>query len=342
VSPFFIKTSILPPTAENLDLVSKWLREGNVAAIPTETVYGLAANALDIGAVQQVFAIKNRPFYDPLIVHVPDAEALSQWTEIDEELRKTIHSLVEAFSPGPLTYVLPKKSWVPDILTSGHETVALRIPQHPVFQEILCRSRCALAAPSANPFGYVSPTSASHVLQSLGGKLRYILDGGDCEIGLESTIVAISHECIRILRPGKITCEAIQAILPKKIVEDYRHKNQGNAPSSLAPGMLPQHYSPKTPLYLFFDEREWLAPEKNVARVFLSKKSHKNFHKDDFFLSEDGDLAVAGRHLFALLRELDCISSYKKIYCQCPPSDGFGMAIADRLRRAAASSDRGQ
>jgi L-threonylcarbamoyladenylate synthase len=249
--------------------------------------------------------------------------------------------LVKAFSPGPLTYVLPKKSWVPDIVTSGHATVALRIPQHPVFQEILRRSGCAIAAPSANPFGYISPTSASHVLQSLEGKLRYILDGGDCEIGLESTIIAISHECIRILRPGKITCEDIQAVWPKKIVEDYNSKNQDNSPQPLAPGMLQRHYSPRTPLYLFSQKSELpLAMEKNVARVFLSQKDHQDFCENDFFLSCDGNLAFVAKRLFALLRELDGSHAYKKIYCQCPPSDGWGIAIADRLRRAAASSDR--
>jgi L-threonylcarbamoyladenylate synthase len=343
VSPTSIKTSILPPTVENLDLIATWLREGNVAAIPTETVYGLAANALDIAAVRQIFAIKNRPFYDPLIVHVPDAETLFQWTEIDEELRKTVHSLLEAFSPGPLTYVLPKKSWVPDIVTSGHATVALRIPRHPVFQEILCRSGCAIAAPSANPFGYISPTSASHVFQSLGGKLRYILDGGDCEIGLESTIIDISHEHIRILRPGKITGEAIQAVWPKKIfLENYSSKNQDNFRPPLTPGMLQRHYSPRTPLYLFSQKSELpLAMERNVARVLLSQEGHQGFRENDFFLSRDGNLALVAKRLFALLRELDDSHAYKKIYCQCPPLDGLGAAIADRLRRAAASSDGG-
>jgi L-threonylcarbamoyladenylate synthase len=305
-------------------------------ALPTETVYGLAADALNIRAIRQIFEIKKRPFYDPLIVHVTCLKRLLELVELDAELLSTVSALVEAFLPGPLTYVLPKKSWVPDLVTSGQITVAVRIPQHPLFQEVMIRSKCFIAAPSANPFGYISPTSASHVSQSLGGQLRYILDGGDCQVGVESTIIDLSRPTLRILRPGKITREEIQSVLPRKEIEYYTAQIHDNPVQPSAPGLLRQHYSPKTPLYLFSEVNELpLATSRNIARVFLSRGSSIDGGPDDFFLSEDGNLEVIARQLFALLRTLDHSHRYEKIYCQCPSPEGLGVAIADRLRRAA-------
>lgn len=309
-------------------------------ALPTETVYGLAADALNVRAIRQIFEIKKRPFYDPLIVHVTCLEKLLELVELDTKLLSTVSTLVEAFSPGPLTYVLPKKSWIPDLVTSGQTTVAVRIPQHPLFQEVMLRSRCFIAAPSANPFGYISPTSASHVLQSLDGQLRHILDGGDCPIGVESTIIDLSQSKLCLLRPGKITREEIQPLLPDQEIEDYVAIAYDGPTKLPAPGLPQQHYSPKTPLYLFSKKSELpLAMAENVARVFLSKRDPADGGPDDFFLSEDGNLEVVARQLFALLRTLDHSHRYEKIYCQCPLPEGLGMAIADRLRRAAYLKD---
>jgi L-threonylcarbamoyladenylate synthase len=307
-------------------------------ALPTETVYGLAADALNVKAILQIFKIKKRPFYDPLIVHVPCPKKLLELVELDTELLSTLSALTEAFSPGPLTYVLPKKFWIPDLVTSGQTSVAIRIPQHPLFQEVMIRSKCFIAAPSANPFGYISPTSASHVLQSLGGQLRYILDGGDCQIGIESTIIDLSRPKIRILRPGKITCEDIQAVLPHREIENYAANTHDDPIKPAAPGLLRQHYSPKTPLYLFSKESE-LPPktEEKIAKIFLSRMDHSDCGQDDFFLSEDGNLEIVAKQLFALLSILDHSHRYEKIYCQYPPTTGLGIAIYDRLRRAAMS-----
>jgi L-threonylcarbamoyladenylate synthase len=342
VSSGTIETAILSPTQENLDWLADWIRKGGVAALPTETVYGLAADALNTGALRQIFEIKRRPLYDPLIVHVENGEKLLEWAEINEDLRRTVLTLIERFSPGPLTYVLPKKSWVPELLTAGRPTLALRIPAHPLFREILRRSSLALAAPSANPFGYLSPTLARHVRESLGGKLHYILDGGDCTVGLESTILDLSRSPMRILRPGKITREEIQSVLPDKEIAGYIHEELDDTVSPMAPGMLRRHYSPRTPLCLFFKMEELpLAKEENVARVFLSRKDREEVLGNDFFLSEEGDGMQVAKRLFSLLRELDTSHSYEKIYCQCPPSHGLGTAIADRLCRAAGLPKKG-
>jgi L-threonylcarbamoyladenylate synthase len=352
-----IETAILSPTQENLDRLSDWIRQGGVAALPTETVYGLVADASNTGALRQVFEIKGRPLSNPLIVHVENGEKLLEWAELTGDLRRTVLTLVEKFSPGPLSYVLPKKFWVPELLTAGRPTLALRIPAHPLFREILRRSKCALAAPSANPFGYLSPTSARHVQESLGGKLRYVLDGGECPIGLESTILDLSRSPMRLLRPGKISLEEIQSVLPDKEIllpEEERalaneeialaeKERAGHIPGEAdefaspgAPGGPRRHYSLRTPLHLFFKTEELLlAKEEKVARVFLSRKDREEVFRNDFFLSEEGDGAQMAQRLFGLLWELDTSRSYEKIYCQCPPSHGLGAAIANRLRRAA-------
>jgi len=334
-----VETSVLAPTEESLDLVASWIRQGGVAALPTETVYGLAADALHAEAVRSIFEIKGRPSTRPLIVHVEDVEQLLEWAEVDGRQRSLVHTLAEKFSPGPLSYVLPKNARVPDIVTAGRPTVALRIPNHPVFRAVLRRSGCAIAAPSANPSGDLSPTSAAHVLQSLGGKLRYILDGGDCPVGLESTLLDLSRSPLCLLRPGKISLEEIQAVLPAERVENCAQESDHAAEKIPVPGTSCRHYRPGTPLYLFSQEKDLaLATEKNRARVFLSPKEVRQRREGDFFLSGDGDLAVVARRLFAVLREVDRSCSYEEIYCQCPAAEGPGAAIADRLRRAATSS----
>ncbi|RME66813.1 MAG: threonylcarbamoyl-AMP synthase, partial [Verrucomicrobia bacterium] len=259
----------------DLAFLSEVLRQGGLVAVPTETVYGLAANALDAEACRKIFEVKGRPAHDPFIVHVSDlaaARAIARLNPLAERL-------AEQFWPGPLTLVLPKAPAIPDIVTSGRPTVAVRVPGHPLFRRLLATCALPLAAPSANPFGYVSPTTAAHVLEGLGERIGHILDGGPATIGVESTIIDVRDESAPvILRPGGISRENLELAtdLPFRI---YRRGNAAASPSApsaapegeLAPGMLDKHYSPRTRLHLAeapFPSPADLPPAERAARVY--------------------------------------------------------------------------
>jgi L-threonylcarbamoyladenylate synthase len=319
----------LPPylTAQLADLqrAAELLRQGECVALPTETVYGLAADALNEKAVAKIFTIKGRPLVDPLIVHVLDLAALATIAEPDERLSK-----IASCWPGPLTVVLRRKSHVPDLVTAGQNTVAVRLPSHPLFREVLQRSGCPLAAPSANPFGYISPTQAGHVRSSLAERCPWIVDGGPCEHGLESTILDLSQSGrIRLLRPGPITMEMLQAKLGSIEVLQRAGSEQQ---AQLAPGMLERHYSPRTAVKLFSPGTQPQA-EAGAAVVFLQRPATVLPHV--FYLAEQGGVASAAPHLFALLRQLD-ERGYSKIYVELASPEGLGLAYNDRLTRAAA------
>jgi L-threonylcarbamoyladenylate synthase len=332
---------ILEATPESIREVAGVLLAGEVAALPTETVYGLAAVIGDDSALRKIFQVKGRPFYDPLIIHVLDLSGLLDLVEVSSALLGKLRRLCDAFCPGPLTFILRKRKAVSDIITAGKRTVAIRIPSHPVFREILRRTG-PLAAPSANPFGYVSPTSAEHVRTSMGEKISHILDGGPCEIGVESTILDLSAKHFTILRPGAIAAEMIGEVLGEGI--EPSRTMISTDPS--APGMLRQHYSPRTKLRLF---RESVGEillnfgedfKKNVAIVYLSRNhvpplGEGKRAEDIFWLSEGGDWNEVARNVFALLRRLDGMQ-FDLICCQVPGKIGVGAAINDRLSRAAA------
>jgi L-threonylcarbamoyladenylate synthase len=302
----------------------------------------LAAIISDDTALRKIFEIKARPLLDPLIVHVLNLPSLRDLVDVDRECFDRVQLLADAFCPGPLTFVLKKKKNVSDIISAGKRTVAIRMPAHPIFREVLRRSG-PLAAPSANPFGYVSPTCAEHVRTSIGDKISYILDGGPCEVGVESTILDLSGKRFLILRPGAITAEMIGDVLGEKI-EPYRPLLSAD-PS--APGMLKQHYSPHTKLRLFQKSVEEIIPNfwenstQNSAVIYLSRKGIEpqstaiGKEKYIFWLSENGDLDEIARNIFALLRQLDAMQ-FNIICCQVPEKDGMGIAIEDRLSRAAA------
>ncbi len=320
---------------EDIQRVVEILKGDGVVAIPTETVYGLAADALNPQACRNIFEIKGRPLIDPLIVHVYALKQVEDLAIISPETRR----LVEAFWPGPLTVVLPKKPIVPDLITANRETVAIRIPRHPLLRKILKSSRLPLAAPSANPFGYISPTRAEHVRESLGDRAPYILDGGPCIIGIESTIVDMSIPSKpRILRPGPITRRTIEQRLRIKLeaMPNPQVANEPNPP--IAPGLMKKHYSPHTALFLLDPGSPPLpAPPKRSAWVRLSRSPKlQRTEVDEFWLSESGDLREAARNLFALLRILDT-KQYRAIYLEKMPNRGLGATINDRLRHAAAS-----
>jgi L-threonylcarbamoyladenylate synthase len=321
---------ILKPTDENLRNLREFLRLGGLLAVPTETVYGLAANALDAKACEKIFEAKKRPSNDPLICHVASYEALESFCE-PNDVSKT---LADAFWPGPLTFVLPKKDTIPGIVTAGLNSVAVRSPNHPVFRQLIEGCDFPLAAPSANPFAYISPTQAIHVQANLGEQIEYILDGGPCEHGLESTIVDLRDPAYpEILRYGALPVELIENAVKRRLLRPTR--NSDHAGVSIAPGSLPKHYSPRTPLDLrpnAVSESELVESDQKTAYLLLRKPVNaraNNIH----WLSENGELEAIASSLFAKLRELDN-AGYQKIIAEEAPELGLGLAINDRLRRA--------
>ncbi|HEX6224586.1 MAG TPA: L-threonylcarbamoyladenylate synthase [Chryseolinea sp.] len=301
------------------------LKAGELVAIPTETVYGLAGNALNLSSVTKIFQVKGRPQFDPLIVHVPDFLAVGDYaTNIPEQAKV----LAKHFWPGPLTLLLPKKDVIPDLVTSGLDSVGLRCPDHPLTNQLLRNLPFPVAAPSANPFGYVSPTRPEHVEEQLGNKIAYILDGGPCNVGVESTIVGFENGTPRILRLGGITQEEIESVIGK--VEAHTHSTS----NPKAPGQLQSHYAPRKKLIL--GNLEDLIEEYSAKTVDILS-FQKDFHSiSQFILSPNGQLDEAAKNLFAALRALDKLPG-EIILAELVPDVGLGRAINDRLRRAAGS-----
>ena len=305
----------------------RWLEAGQVVGIPTETVYGLAGNALSPAAVARIFEVKNRPTFDPLIVHSNSLEKIAQFvTEMPPAARR----LADACWPGPLTLLLKKASLVPDLVTAGLDTVAVRIPNHPLTLRLLDALDFPLAAPSANPFGYVSPTQAEHVQAQLGDKIPYILDGGPCQVGIESTIVGFEGPELVVYRLGGIPVEAIEHIVGPVRVMAHSSSNPK------APGMLKSHYAPLKPVYT--DGLDGLVDRYGPEAVGVL--SFKDLSPDvpagnQFVLSAAGSATEAAQRLFAGLRYLDGLA-VAAIYAELLPERELGRAINDRIRRAAA------
>ncbi len=302
------------------------LEKGELVAIPTETVYGLAGNALNLDAVTKIFAVKNRPSFDPLIVHVPDLNAVSTYTE---DFSDKAIQLATRFWPGPLTLLLKKKNIIPDLVTSGLDHVGIRCPDHALTRSLLQSLDFPLAAPSANPFGYVSPTRPEHVNEQLGDKIAYILDGGVCNIGIESTIVGFKEEKGIVFRLGGLSIEEIENVVGSVDVLLHSSSNPN------APGQLKNHYAPHKKVVLG-DIEQHIAHALNKGIAVLSfKKKYDVTHQ--FVLSPSGDLAEAAKNLFLALRTLDKLP-VDTILTELVPNEGLGRAINDRLKRAAATS----
>jgi len=331
----------LTATPEVLKECKQALERSQVIAVPTETVYGLAANALDVAAVKKIFTIKERPFFDPLILHTDSIDKAHRFCQFNPLADR----LAEYFWPGPLTLVLKKKAIVPNLVTANLDSVAIRFPQHPIFLKLLEQLPFPLAAPSANPFGYISPTSAEHVEASLGDQIEIILDGSDASIGIESTIVdARNPEKPKILRPGPITQEMLEDQIKLEFDANPTQKNTDEISELRGPGMLKSHYSPKTPLELTpLANLERLARgeiESGVALLFLKKPAFlqtlpKSVQKDIFWLSEDGlDLHIA-QNLYRQMRIIDA-KAYERILVEnLPNENGLNSALIDRLTKAA-------
>jgi L-threonylcarbamoyladenylate synthase len=367
----------LAVSEETLRRAAAVLAGGGLVAFPTETVYGLGADAFNPAALAKVFAAKGRPRFDPLIVHIASRRTLEKIADLsllDGPAREKISVLAETLWPGPLTMILPKQKAVPDLATSGLATVAVRFPAHPAALRLIELSGGAIAAPSANPFGYLSPTRASHVRNQLGDKVDIILDGGPASVGVESTVIDMCRQRPRILRPGGVPAEKIEALIgtidsssdhaaggdairgdtvtggdvyanggSQEAVSDERE----NAAACASPGMLKSHYAPRTPLAVFSREEILSLPdsvEGNGVAAFLffdgaardAWQVGKNpIHATVKTLSESGNTLEAAAHLFEYLHELDA-SGIARINAQCAPEQGLGAAINDRLRRGSA------
>jgi L-threonylcarbamoyladenylate synthase len=312
----------------DIDLAQSFLENGQLVGIPTETVYGLAGNALNPESVALIFETKNRPTFDPLILHTSSMEKVGEFvSDFPDKLKQ----LAAKFWPGPLTLLLPKKSMVPDLVTSGLDRVAVRVPNHPLTLALLEQLEFPLAAPSANPFGYISPTQAAHVEAQLGEKIPYILEGGPCTVGLESTIVGMEGAEVIIYRLGGLEINEIEKVLGSVKVKDHSSSN----PS--APGQLESHYAPRKPFVL--GDLNAMVAEKLNQGIDFGVLSFSGFFEQiprerQISLSPSGDLHEAAKNLFSAMRKLDEGNS-AVILSELVPDEGLGKAINDRLRRAA-------
>jgi len=316
-----VKTEVSTDRSAAVEL----LRKGEVVALPTETVYGLAADALNPIAIAKIFEAKERPKFDPLIVHAPTFMSLEGLVFFPPHDQQLISDLAENFWPGPLTMLFHKRAFISDIVTAGLDTVAVRVSAHPVFADVIQALGKPLAAPSANRFGRVSPTTARHVFDELNGRIPFILDAGPTQHGIESTIIAVREGKIEILRRGPITEEQLSTYAEVRLATD---------PKISAPGQLPSHYAPRTPLELIDDAKSF-SPKENQRVALLAWGP---IEKDDRFvairnLSESRDLREAAANLFCYLRELDALNA-DVIVAERVPDQGLGAAILDRLQRA--------
>ena len=301
---------------------ARLLRAGEVVALPTETVYGLACDALNADAAAKVFAAKERPSFDPLIVHVAGADWIETLSPVTGRAEALARKLAGAFWPGPLTMVLPAKDLVPDLVRSGLPTVALRCSAHPVMAAVVEELGRPLAAPSANRFGRISPVTAQDVVEELGGRIPMVLDGGPCRHGLESTIVAVEEKRLVLLRPGPVTSEELEKFAPLEAAE----KRDAIA----APGMLESHYAPRTPLRLW-KVGAGLPEDSHDSGLLAFGAVGPGFANVEVLPSDPVDAAPL---FFAALRRLDA-AGVKRIYARQIPESGLGRAIMDRLRKAA-------
>ena len=308
---------------KDCSLACEILKTGEVVAVPTETVYGLAANGLNLAAVKKIFEAKARPFNNPLILHFANQEQIDPFIL---DFPPILKQLTAVFWPGPLTVLLPKSNLVDDLITGGKAQVAVRIPSHPDFHELLQQVDFPLAAPSANLYGRVSPTNAEHVYNQLKGKIPLILDGGPCEKGIESTIIGMENEQVIVYRLGSISIEEIALHLG----EVPQIKNEATE-KGIASGMVKYHYAPSTPLYFY--EKASTQIEQQNGYIFFKEYPNNTKIENAIILSESGDLQESARKLYSALHEFD-ERGFHHIYIERFPEQGLGATLNDRLNRA--------
>jgi L-threonylcarbamoyladenylate synthase len=319
----------------DIEYAAELLQAGQVIAFPTETVYGLGGLALDPAAVAQIFQVKQRPSFDPLITHVHDFEQLH---DLSSDVSSLVQKLAEQYWPGPLTMILPKRELVPDLVTAGLPFVGIRMPAHPMAIALLKRVQAPVAAPSANLFTRLSPTTAEHVHEQLGAAIPYILDGGPCQIGVESTVVRVQGDEIELLRLGGLPVEELEAFLGRKIPQSVQHLDHV---ASMSPGQHHRHYAPRIPLQLVDESelmpvvRSALSRARRVGVMTFSEPVPAEFlanHLPWMVTSPQRELAEATAHFFQHLRQLDAIP-LDVIIATRYPEHGLGKALNDRLLR---------
>ncbi|MER2514327.1 MAG: L-threonylcarbamoyladenylate synthase [Nitrosomonas ureae] len=331
----FTQSDLSPAQLDQIIAAAQILRTGGTVAFPTETVYGLGADVTNPVAIDKIYTIKQRPTHHPLIVHIGNISHLHYWAQA---IPDSAWKLVNHFWPGPLTLILPRSDRIPDSVTGGQDTVGIRFPAHPVALALLraLGPDKALAAPSANRFGRISPTLAAHVHQELGNAVDMILDGGACDVGLESTIVSFHDEIPQILRPGSITLSALEATLNSSVILAHHINNRSIRTS----GSLPAHYAPTTPLRVYSNAQIWqhafILAEKNLRVLVITwsntdKPKFSNQFIEQFSMPEDP--IAYGRQLYAKLRQFDQ-AEFDYMLIESPPDHPSWLAIADRLQRA--------
>lgn len=334
-----MNTLLLNDNQNDIEKAGKILNGGGLVAIPTETVYGLAANALDGRAVASIFRAKGRPMDNPLIVHIADIEDISRFSLVSRFPEKA-KLLAEKFWSGPLTMIMPKGESIPDEVSAGLDTVAIRFPSHTLAQKLIKAAGVPLAAPSANISGSPSPTTAEHVMNDMNGRIDAVVDGGECSVGLESTVITLAVDPPRLLRPGKITVEQIESVIGKIEVDDAVLHQLKNGEKAASPGMKYKHYAPKasvvllkgsTAAYIDFVNNHI---ESGTAALCYDDDIEKLKLKS-FSLGKSGDYSSQAHRLFSSLRAIDRDESVKLVYARCPNPEGVGMAVYNRLVRAA-------
>ena len=330
-----MKTFLLSNNEQHLIKAAEMIKNGEVVGIPTETVYGLGADASNPNAVHKIFEAKGRPADNPLIVHLSDfSEAVNYTTNIPE----TAYKLAEKFCPGPLTKVLPKNEKIPYITSGGLDTVGIRVPAHPIMNAIIKLSGCPIAAPSANTSGYPSPTTANHVMNDMNGKIAAVIDGGQSEFGVESTVIAIeNNDTVRILRPGCITAEMLSTVCNKVIVDKAILNEVAKDEKVASPGMKYKHYSPNAKITLIDSSLEKFIQyvgEHNGKKVYslIFDGDGENFPYK--YIEYGADDSQRAHNIFDTLRKLDEIGA-EKVYVRAPSTSGVGLAVYNRLIRAA-------
>ena len=328
---------VADPRDPAIETVGAILRGGGLAAIPTETVYGLAANALDDGAVKRIFAAKGRPADNPLIVHISD---LSQWPALVRKIPDSARRLAEAYWPGPMTIVLPKSERISDVVSGGLDTVAVRMPSHPVARAVINAAGVPLAAPSANRSGKPSPTTAQHVIDDMDGRIDCILDAGPCEVGVESTVVSLVGEKPRLLRPGGVTPEMLRRVLGELEIDDAVLHRLAEGKRAASPGMKYKHYAPAAPVTILKGSlRQFCAyvdankTDGTMALCFAGEEALLPVPAVAFGAEDDGAAQAAA--IFSALREVDKRGA-TAVFARFPQMDGVGLAVFNRLVRAAA------
>ncbi len=334
-----LETQFLTNTPQNINTAAEILRSGGLVGIPTETVYGLAANALNGRAVAKIFAAKGRPMDNPLIVHIADFDDIKRFGLVSE-IPDSAKKLAKAFWPGPLTMIMKKSDIIPDEVSAGLDTVAIRFPSHPSAQAIIKAADVPLAAPSANLSGSPSPTTANHVMNDMNGRIDAIFDGGACSVGLESTVITLAAEVPRVLRPGGITVEMLKSVLGEVEVDNAVLHKLDDGQKAASPGMKYKHYAPKANVILLkCADDEYIKyvnahADKSVAALCCDEDIPE-LNVKPYTLGRRNDYISQAHNLFDELRKIDKSGKIKTVYSRLPSTDGVGMAVYNRLIRAA-------